>query len=74
MIITYKVEMYMKGQISFAIYSPLMMAQDRPESTRVTISYGSFINQLPPETVMILLFDNWKGHIEKYIEKHIYIV
>ena len=28
-----------------------MMAQDRSESTRVTISYGSFINQFLPDTI-----------------------
>ena len=27
------------------------MVQDRPESRRVTTSYGSFINQLPPDTI-----------------------
>ena len=28
-----------------------MMAQDRAENTRVTISYGSFINQFTPDTI-----------------------
>ena len=35
----------------FAIYTPLMMAQDRTESTRVTIRYGSFINQFSLDTI-----------------------
>ena len=28
-----------------------MLAQDRAERTRVTISYGSFIDQFPPDTI-----------------------
>ena len=28
-----------------------MMAQNWAESTKVTISYGSFINQFPPDTI-----------------------
>ena len=33
------------------IYIPLMRAQDRKENTSVTISYGSFINQFPLDTI-----------------------
>ena len=36
---TYKAVMYIKGHIAFAIYTPLMMAQVKVESTRVPISH-----------------------------------
>ena len=32
-----------------------MMVQDRPDGTRVTISYGSSINQLPTDTIKSVL-------------------
>ena len=43
--------MYIQRSHYFVIYTPLMMAQNRAERTRVTISYGSFINQFLPDTI-----------------------
>ena len=36
-----------RSMFFFAIYSPLMMAQDRAKSTMEPINYGSFIKQIP---------------------------
>ena len=40
-----------KGYVAFAIYTPLMMAHNRAEIARVTISHVSFINQFQPDTI-----------------------
>ena len=46
-----QVVMYMQRSRHFCSIHTLMMAQDRVESTRLTISYGSFINQFPLDTI-----------------------
>ena len=40
-----------KGYIPFAIYTPLIMAQDMAESTRETINHGRFINRFPLDII-----------------------
>ena len=40
-----------KSHIAFGIYTLLMRAQDRAESTRVPISYENSINQFPLDTI-----------------------
>ena len=51
MLNTYKVECTYEGHITFAIYTPLMMVQDRPEISWKPINYGCFIKQFPPDTI-----------------------
>ena len=41
--------------MAFAIYTHLMVVQDRAEGTRVAISYGSFINQFATDTIKSIL-------------------
>ena len=46
------IEMFcLHSHTTFAIYTPLMMAQDQVKSTRLIISYGNFINQFPLDTI-----------------------
>ena len=49
-----------------------MMAEDRAESTWVTISYGSFIKQLPPDTIEYALMKKWCPNTPLYT--YIYII
>ena len=46
---------------------PLWKAQDRVESTRVTIGYGIFINQFLPDTVKSIR--QLKRTYTKYVDK-----
>ena len=48
---TYKVVINMQRLHRFVINTPLMMAEDRPESTTIPVCYGSFLNQFLPDAI-----------------------
>ena len=48
---TYKVIIYVQMSFCFCNIHPLMMAQDRAESTRELINHGRFINLFPPDII-----------------------